>query len=229
MPNTLDAIALSSLPEPALINRIAALWCRANKNSPPYNATEVIRWIKREFGPLISGPQRDRLAKALVGEINRQVRVRRRRGKVDIEIDPLTLPLGADLRLGLLLQSRLGPARRWVSKYRMHGRTTDCAYIDGDFYSGLIAGLVPVQMRLRRIVDPNLLVYRSKSSDPMVVFVPTFITTVRDAFRWLIPPEAAEFMRLPDCRVEHLSDDQAVRLVTPFGVKVLPWRSLTPE
>jgi hypothetical protein len=100
--------------------------------------------------------------------------------------------------------------------------------MDGDFYSGLVAGLVPIKMRLRRIVDPNLLVYRRGSSEPQSRFVPNYITTVADAFIWLIPDGAVEFLSLPGVRVEHDGEKQAVHLVTPWGTKLLPWKELSP-
>jgi hypothetical protein len=83
-------------------------------------------------------------------------------------------------------------------------------------------------MRLRRIVDPNLLVYRQGQREPRTRFVPFHITTVADAFYWLIPDEAKEFLNLAGSRVEHHGEDQAVHLVTPWGTKVLPWRDLVP-
>lgn len=102
-----------------------------------------------------------------------------------------------------------------------------CSYIDGDFHSGLVAGLIPVKMRLRHITDPTLLVYRQGWSAPGTVFVPRNITTVEDAFYWLIPDGARDFLGVPGVRVEHDGETQAVRLTTPWGVKNVPWRGLT--
>lgn len=101
-----------------------------------------------------------------------------------------------------------------------------CSYIDADFHSGLVAGLVPVKMRLRRINDPCLLVYRQGWQAPGTVFVPQNITTVQDAFWWLIPDGARDFLGLPGVGVEHDGEEQAVRLTTPWGTKTLPWRGL---
>jgi hypothetical protein len=103
----------------------------------------------------------------------------------------------------------------------------ECCYIDGGIFSGLVAGLIPIQIRLRNISNPNLLVYRRRWGDTFTRFVANHITTVADAFIWLIPPEAAEFLQLSGTRVEHDGEAQAVRLITQFGTKVLPWRDLT--
>lgn len=104
-----------------------------------------------------------------------------------------------------------------------------CSYIDAGFHSGLVAGLIPVKMQLRRISDPSLLVYRQGWAAPGTAFVPGNITTVDDAFYWLIPPGVREFVELPGVRVEHDGEEQAVRLTTPWGVKTLPWRGLAPD
>lgn len=222
----LDALALATLPEDALVQRVAALWCRAHNNRAPYNRSEVAKWVKAEFGPVLDPKKRERLSKELLSACKQQIRLRRRRAKGGLDVDPLTVPVGDPLRIGKLLAARLGPARRWVSQYR--AQQTSCDYIDGNFYSGLVAGLVPVKLRLTRITDPNLLVYRQGSAEPMTRFVPGYITTVADAFIWLIPDDAREFLRIAGVRVEHVGAEQAVRLVTPWGTKTLPWRELAP-
>lgn len=222
----LDALALATLDENALVQRVAALWCRAHNNRAPYNRSEVAKWVKAEFGPVLDPQKRERLSKELLDACKQQIRLRRRREKRGRAVDPLTVPVGDPLRIGKLLASRLGPARRWVSQYR--SQQTSCDYIDGDFYSGLVAALVPVKMRVARIADPNLLVYRQGSAEPMTRFVPGYITTVADAFIWLIPDDAREFLRIAGIRVEHDGGEQAVRLVTPWGTKTLPWRELSP-
>lgn len=225
----LDALALATLEEPALIRRVAAIWCR-QENRAPYSRAEVAKWVKREFGPVLNAKRREALAKALADECRRQLRVRRRRAKRAAEsVDPCDTPVGSELRIAKLLHSRLGPARRWVSQNRMLQPDSACSYIDADFHSGLVAGLIPVKMSLRRISDPNLLVYRQGWAAPQTVFVPGHITTVEDAFFWLVPPGAQDFMRLPGVRVEHDGEEQAVRLTTPWGSKTLPWRGLVPS
>ncbi|HUW15027.1 MAG TPA: hypothetical protein VM537_35240 [Anaerolineae bacterium] len=223
---TLDAIVLACLPEVALVQRVAALWCRAFKGRYPETRDEVTNWVEEEFGPVIDPDRKAMIARELIDEVKRQLRIRKLRSDRDRLIDPLTTPLGGDSRLGSLLNSRLGPARLWVSQYRLRELAAFCAYIDGAVYSGLVAGLIPVQMRLRRFLNPCLLVYRQGFSDPQSYWVPGHITTVADAFIWVIPPEAADFLQLEGTRVEHIGEDQAVRLFTPFGSKVLPWRSL---
>lgn len=205
-----------------MIHRVAAMWCRAHAREP-YNRSEVAKWVKREFGPLLGAQERERLSKELLGTIRRHLRVRRRRSR-DVSVDYLTTPQGSPERIGRLLASRLGPARRWVGQGRALQETP--RYIDGAFYSGLVAGLVPVRMRLRRINNPNLLVYSHAGAEPASRFVPGHITTVADAFIWLIPNDARDFLRLPEVRVEHDGVDQSVRLITPWGTKVLPWREL---
>jgi hypothetical protein len=224
----LDALALASMESTGQLPRIAALWCRAHNDRVPYNRSEIRKWVKAQFGPVLDAEREDRLARDLLDEVKRQVRCRARRAERNRVVDPCLTPAGSDVRRGRLLQSRLGPARRWVSQTRMASPDPDCAYIDGDVYSGLVAGLIPVQMRLRRISNPNLLVYRYRWNEPRTRFVATHITTVADAFIWLIPPEAAEFLALPGTRVEHDGESQSVRLFTQFGSKVLPWRNLTP-
>ena len=225
----LDALALAGLEEPALIRRVAAIWCR-QENRTPYNRSEVAKWVKREFGPLLDLTRQESLAKDLTDECKLQLRLRRRRALRTLQsaVDPCNTPAGSDVRVGRLLNNRLGPARRWVSQNRMLRPDMACSYIDADFHSGLVAGLIPVKMRLQRISDPNLLVYRQGWSEAGTVFVPNHITTVADAFLWLIPTGAHEFLSLPSIRVEHDGEEQAVRLTTPWGVKTLPWRGLSP-
>lgn len=222
----LDALAIASMPEAALVPRLAAMWVRENQNRAPYNRVEVERWIKREFGPVVDQDDRERVCKELVIECKRQIRLRERRGKRRAALDVYTLPVGDPLRFGALLNSRLGPARRWAAQQRLAQNAAACQYIDGDLFSGLVAGLVPVKMRLRRIEDPNLLVYRQGNAEPQTRFVPGWVTTVVDAFLWLIPVEAQAFLKLPGVRVEHDGEAQAIHLITQWGTKVLPWREL---
>ena len=222
----LDALGLASMDEAALIKRLAALWCREFQHRPPYNRSEIEKWVKSEFGPVVDRAKRERISKELLSEAKRQMRVRGRRSKRSLLVDPLTTPVGSDIRIGQLLNARLGPARRWVSKQRIPSESSWCDYMDGDFFSGLVAGLIPTKMRLRRIVDPNLLVYRQGQREPRTRFVPFHITTVVDAFHWLIPDEAREFLDLAGVRVEHHGENQAIRLITPWGVKALPWKDL---
>ena len=211
------------MDKPAQTQRIAAVWCRAHQNRPPYNKSEVSKWVKSECGPLLDDDKQERVARAILDETKRQGRIRERRAKLANIVDPCTTPAGSDTRLGHLLQNRLGPARRWTKPQQ---KVSTCNYIDGDVYSGLVAGLIPVTMRLRSISNPNLLVYRYRWGETHTRFVATHITTVADAFIWLIPPEAAEFLQLAGTRVEHDGEAQAVRLITQFGTKCLPWRHL---
>jgi len=225
VPKILDALALASMEGPAQIQRLAALWCRAHQNRTPYNSVEIGKWVKREFGPLLGADKAERIAKKLLIEAKRQARVRSLRARRGV-VDPFTTSAGSNVRMAALLHSRLGPARRWANKRQIAGGESSCHYIDFGLYSGLIAGLIPLTMRLRRISNPNLLVYRYRQEEPRTRFVATHITTVADAFIWLIPPEAAEFLQLPGTRVEHDGESQTVRLFTQFGNKILPWRSL---
>jgi len=199
------------------------MWCRAHQNRPPYNKTVVSKWVKSQFGPLLDDDKRERIARAILDETRRQCRIRGHRAELARIVDPCTTPAGSDARISCLLQSRLGPARRWTKPTQ---GTRGCDYIDGDVYSGLVAGLIPVTIRLRSITNPNLLVYRYRWGETRTRFVATHITTVADAFIWLIPPEAAEFLQLAGTRVEHDGEAQTVRLITQFGTKILPWRHL---
>jgi hypothetical protein len=83
-----------------------------------------------------------------------------------------------------------------------------------------------MQMRLRHIWNPNLLVYCCSGGEPRSRFVANHITTVADAFIWLIPDKAADLLQLPGSRVEHDGESQTVKLTTQFGSKVLPWKEL---
>lgn len=222
---TLDALVLASLPEGPQIQRLAALWCRAYRDRYPLSKDEVMKWVDVEFGPVIDAERRAQIERKLLDEVKRQIRVRGRRRDVAKKFDPLTEEFGADARVGALLQSRLGPARSWVSQRRLANPSV-CSYIDSGFFSGLVAGLIPVEMKLRRITNPCLLVYRQGFQEPRSYWVPGYITSVPEAFIWLIPPEAAEFLQLEGTRVEHDGEAQAVRLITQFGSKTLPWRKL---
>jgi hypothetical protein len=191
----------------------------------------MMRWIKREYGPIIDPKKRERIAMLLIDEVKRQLRLRARRQKSGPR-DVLLTPAGSDERIGRLLRDRLGPAIAWVRRKTLvknpqpwqEGR--ECCYISAGFYSGLVAGLIPVQMSLRRIVNPCLLVYRRGFDQPQSYWVPGYITSVADAFVWVIPEEAHEFLELEGTRVEHDGREQAVRLHTRFGSKTLPWRAL---
>lgn len=228
MTKILDAIALASMDKGSQLQRLAAFWCREHNDRVPYNRNEIRKWVKREFGPLLDGDRIAIITRELLDETKRQIRCRARRAERRRVVDPCTTPAGSSVRLGRLLMSRLGPARRWVDTRRMLPNLIggECHYIDGALYSGLVAGLIPVKMRLRRICNPNLLVYRYRWGETLTRFVATHITTVPDAFIWLIPPPAADFLQLPGTRVEHDGDTQTVRLDTQFGSKVLPWRKL---
>lgn len=230
----LDALGLAILDESAQIPCIAAIWCRAFQGRAPHSKTEIVRWVKREFGPLFNSKDRDRIALRLLEETKRQLRVRTRR-KVKYPEDVLLTPAGSDARIGDLLNSRLGPARVWARKqtiaknpqpWNEHG---ECLYISAGFFSGLVAGLIPIHMSLRRIINPCLLVYRRGFGEPHSYWVPGSITTVADAFIWLVPPEARDFLELEGTRVEHDGESQTIRLHTRFGSKTLPWRSISPS
>ena len=132
--------------------------------------------------------------------------------------------------MGRLLQSRLGQARHWVSRHRILDKgQTSCHYIDGAIYSGVVAGIIPVALSLKRVRNPSLLVYRQGAAEAKSWWVPGHINTVADAFIWVIPPEAAEFLEIAGSRVEHNAEAQACRLITQFGTKTLPWRELIPN
>jgi hypothetical protein len=217
----LDAIALASFDTPTRVQRIAAYWCRACGGRRPESWEEIADWVDQEFGPLLDSEHHEQLAELLLEETNRQIRLRSRRKRNQARTDPLTTPAGDPARISALLHSRLGPARHWASQRNGWGN-----YIDGAVYQGLVAGLIPVTMQLRRFVNPCLLVYRQGQNAPKSWWVPGHITTVADAFVWVIPPEVAEFLKLPDTRVEHDGETQRVRLITPFGTKSVPWRRL---
>ncbi len=227
----LDALGLAILDERALIPRLAAIWCREFQGRAPHSKTEIIRWVKREYGPIIDSNQRDRIALRLIEAAKQQLRMRARRRKSG-PCDVLLTPAGSEERIGRLLQDRLGPAVTWVRRQTLvknpqpwrEGK--ECCYISSGFYSGLVAGLIPIQMTLRVIINPCLLVYRRGFDQPQSYWVPGTITSVADAFIWVIPPEAHEFLELEGTRVEHDGREQAVRLHTRFGSKTLPWRAL---
>lgn len=227
----LDALGLALLDERALVPRLAAIWCREFQGRAPHSKTEIIRWVKREYGPIIDAAQRDRIALRLIDAAKQQLRLRARRRKSGAS-DVLLTPAGSDERVGRLLQSRLGTATAWVRRQTLvknpqpWGDGKECHYISAGFYSGLVAGLIPIQMSLRRIINPCLLVYRRGFDQPQSYWVPGTVTSVADAFIWVIPTEAHEFLELEGTRVEHDGREQAVRLYTRFGSKTLPWRAL---
>ena len=231
MVKTLDALALAACDIPTRVQRIAALWCRAFNDRFPESASEMAIWVKQEFGPVLDPEFRDQLPKLLLEETRRQIRIRKRRKKNNNGQDPLTHPGGSNARLGALLNSRLGPARAWVSQQKIlrYSHDSESYYIDGAVYSGLVAGLIPVALRTRRIVNPSLLIYRHGFREPHTRWVPGHITTVANAFIWLIPPEVGEFLQLPESRVEHDGEAESVRLITQFGTKTIPWRELSPQ
>lgn len=223
----LDGLMLTSLSDKALIPRIAALWCKEiNRN--PYSPQEVLNWVKREFGPIFEdyAENHERIGKVLRDAVRHQLRKRARRQRRQHELDPLTSPAGSHTRINCLLSSRLGPARRWTSQFRLH--SDNQTWIHGAVYSGLVAGITPTKMRTRRISNPNLLVYRYRWNEPTTRFVPSHIATVGDAFDWLIPSEVRELTTVPGVQVEHDSEAQAVRVTYgDWGVKLIPWRELT--
>lgn len=224
----LDALGLAILDEHALIPRLAAIWCREFQGRAPHSKSEIIRWVKREYGPIIDAEQRDRIALRLIEAAKQQLRVRSRRQKyARWNCDVLLTPAGSDERISRLLQDRLGPASAWVRRQTLvKNPLAGGSYISAGFYSGLVAGLIPIQMSLRRIINPCLLVYRRGFDQPQSYWVPGKITSVADAFIWVIPTEAHEFLELEGTRVEHDGRAQAVRLYTRFGSKTLPWRAL---
>ena len=226
----LDALALAPLPKKAKIARIAALWRDTQDERTPYSSAEIEKWISQEFGPVLGNKDASKkLSRKIYDEVKYQIRLRQQRNKISKEKDPLSITLGDPERTGYLLHSSLGPARRWVGQSRLNraGRLVDsCSYIDFGIYSGLIAGLIAVQLRLRRVSNPCLLVYRYKGLLPKTRWVPGHISKISDAFDWLIPEEAKEFTSLEGTRVEHDSESQSIRLITQFGIKILPWREL---
>lgn len=228
----LDALGLAILDEPAQICCLAAIWCRAFNGRAPTSKVEIIRWVKREYGPIFDSKQRDHIALRLIDEVKQQLRLRARRKRSEGSSDVLLTPVGSNARIGALLQSRLGPARVWVRRQTIAKNpqpwndNEECLYISAGFFSGLVAGLIPIQMSLRRIINPCLLVYRRGFDEPQSYWVPGTITTVADAFIWVIPPEAHEFLELEGTRVEHDGKAQAIRLHTQFGSKTIPWRAL---
>lgn len=208
----------------AQVKRIAALWCREFDNAVPSSSPFVTRWVKQNYGPVLDKEKIDYITRRLGDEIKQQIRLRMRRKKNrPEELGPRT----RDQRVAAVLQSVLGPARLWVSKHRLSGlHTEECQYIGGAVLSGLTAGIIPVTMRLRRITDPNLLVYREKDCEPKSYWIPGSVTDVAAALVWLIPPEVQEFLSLEGVRVKHDGEEQAVRLTTPYGEKLIPWRGL---
>lgn len=222
---TLDALALASLDELALLKRIGAIWCRAHNNRCPNSRNEISCWIRGNFGPIIPYAHRDWFIVELIDEVNRQIKTRVRRRRRAEQIDPLNWPNRHPIRINRLLASRLGPARLWVSQTRAVV-PEHVEYTDGWAHSGLVFGLVPVAMQLRRVSDPRLLIYRHQYNETKVRWVPTHINTVSSAIQWLVPADAADFLQLPDTQVKHDWENQTVQLITMFGTKVLPWREL---
>lgn len=225
----LDALALTVLDDVAKTARIAALWCRSMGDEPPENRKVLARWVKHEFGPVLDPDNVDFLINALIEEIYAQMRLRARRKREHAIQDSL---LDRDLgsRISRLLTSALGPARKWVSKTRLHGN--EIRYCAGQIRSGLIAALLPASIRVGDIRNPNLLVYRETGFEPKSFWIPGSVFTVDEAFVWVIPQPVKDLLAEfegQDLQVELVYEAQAVSVSTPYGTKLVPWRGLQQE
>jgi hypothetical protein len=226
---TLDALVLASMDPDAAIQRIAALWCREMADTLPSSPQSLARWVKRDYGQVLDKENIEHLSLKLLDEIRQQTRLRARRKKLREIHDPLSKRAYGE-RLGALMNSALGPARAWASRRRIQG--ADLSYIAGKVTSGLVVGIIPVQMRLARIVNPCLLVYRERGHEPKSYWISGRIGEVDEALVWLVPKDVQDLVAQydgPDLQVELDYERQACRVVTPYGSKLIPWRGLQPE
>ena len=102
----------------------------------------------------------------------------------------------------------------------------DGCYLDGTVTGGLVAGIVLTWLKTRRFRNPNILVYRYAGDEPRSYWIPKTIIRVADALIWLIPDEVRPFLDIAGSTVEHDGSEQAVRLTTRYGTKLVPWRAL---
>lgn len=218
----LDGIVIASLDTDAQIKRLAALWCRAMGSYQPSSRQAAVKWVKREYGPVLDKELIEHIGVRLVDEIKQQSKLRARRQKLKESVPDG--PPTYEERVHKLAVSALGPARVWVQRRRLAAASSD--YVACGIHSGLIAGIIPVMMRLRHIVDPNMLVYRARGHEPASYWIPGHITSIVLAFDWLIPRTVKELLPYGDVRVEHDGEQQLVRVTTPFGTKSVPWRSI---
>lgn len=217
----------------AQIGRIAAIWCREMGDTIPSSRQYLMRWVKRDYGPVLDKDMLEPISVKLLDEIKHQIRVRDRRKHAKEILDPLT---DRDLtnRIARLLHSALGPARSWVAHRRL--TTSDDGeyrYVTGKVvHSGLIAGVVPVQMRIAGIRNPNLLVYRETGRAPKSYWIPGSVWDIDDAFMWVVPKAVKDLVCEfdgPNLQVELDYERQACRIVTPYGRKLIAWRGLQAE
>jgi hypothetical protein len=225
MLHPLDAIALASLRESVLVKKLAALWCRQYGNSAPTSGADILAWVKEEYGDVLRKGRTKAVGLALGNEVKRQLAVRKRRKEVADRFDHLELPASEDAmtRRLILLHTILGPPRKWIAPRRFGAGAYNIHCIN----SGLVAGLIPTNIKLRRVVSPTLLVYRQSGDRPRSYWVPGGFRTLSDALVWLIPEKAHRYVKMDGVRVEHDGRHKKVRLTLPDGtIKKFGWRKI---
>ena len=219
----LDAIALASLREHVLVRRLAALWCRTYGNSAPTSGPDILNWVKEEYGDVLRKGREKAVGLALGNEVKRQLAIRKRRKEAATYIDMLELHFDDPVRRAFLLTEILGAPRRWLAPRRM----ASGAYLNNVVTSGLVAALIPTNIRLRRIDQPAVLVYRQLGDKPRSHWVPGGFRTLSDALIWLIPKKAHQYIKMEGVRVEHDGKHKKVRLTLPDGtIKKFAWRKI---
>lgn len=221
MVQPLEGLALAGLPEDVLIKKLAALWCLHFGNSSP-SGGDVIAWVKEEFGPVAPKGRQKAIGRALGTEVKRQLAIRKRRREARRGQDPLELAIGNGIRQRKLLDSVLGPPRRWVSPLR----TSPGAYSHYTVTGGLVAAIIPTNIRIRSIKSPSLLVYRQPGDTARSYWVPNGLD-IAGCLVWLMPDRVQQDVKIGRARAEHDGRLKKVRCVyTDSTVKVFPWRKL---
>jgi hypothetical protein len=223
MDRTLEALALASLDHQILIKRLASVWCRFYGNSAPTSGQDILDWVREEFGDVVRKGQEKAIRLALNGEVKRQLAIRRRRKQSRAAEDVLELEVRDGRRQRALLESILGAPRKWVSPLR----TAPGVYTQYGIYSGLVAAIIPTNIRLRTLKSPSLLIYRQPGDHARSHWIPGTITTLTAAIVWLIPNKAHPLIKMDGVRVQHDGRYKKLRITLPDGnIKSFKWRRL---
>lgn len=223
MLHPLEALALASLREPVLVKKLAAVWITYFGNSAPTSGQDILDWVREEFGDVLKKGKERAIRLALGNEVKRQLAIRKRRKKARAGVDVLELSIRDGARQRALLEHVLGAPRKWVSP----SRTAPGAYSQYVITSGIVAALIPTNIRLRALKAPSLLVYRQPSDRARSHLIPGTVSTLTMALVWLIPEKAHRLIRQAGVRVEHDGKHKQVKVIYPEGhIKRFAWRKV---
>lgn len=227
---TLDALALATLPEDALIARLASRYRSSDvHDAADPDASTALRWVRKIYGPLFPHEDEVRLGRALADEIRTQFQIALHR---DSPEPPRKKSTGD--RKSVIAKEILGPPARHLSKKL---RCVD-SYADIEISRGLIVGLI-VGNELAG--HSGLLVFRA----PGARRVQTYWVGAQDlpaegpsrdqlnhpacwnldqALQWLVTP-AVRALLDRGLRVEREWGKTRNRIYYPDGrTSTLPWR-----